>query len=150
MAQPLDDWKKAKRTKIPPDHSPDVRRLYEAAETGELIKVHYMGGSTPGGSRMICPKEVFQVDDYDSRIYVAAYCATRDEDRIFRLDKLQLEPSAFQYFDQTASQPAKILPAARKPASQRRSKPQQKPTSKKPPAWIWWVIGAVVLWWLLF
>ena len=69
--------------------SPVARLLLEACRTGDEVDIIYFGGSTPGSSRVICPRRLFRVKGYDS-IYVEAYCRTRGADRGFRLDKIKL------------------------------------------------------------
>ncbi|MBT2989956.1 MAG: WYL domain-containing protein [Candidatus Thiodiazotropha sp. (ex Ctena orbiculata)] len=143
MAYPdnsLDDWKNASKSSVSRNHSPQVRRLIDARDNGELIDIVYMGGSTPGEKRSIMPKEVFQVDGFGSYLYVRAFCAAREEDRVFRLDKIHFlddDSETEDYFSHTVSNETYSPRHQDKPGANQNN-------------WIWWAIMAIILFWLIF
>jgi predicted DNA-binding transcriptional regulator YafY len=85
----LQQWRDADRITVQASRDPLAKLLLEACRTGDGVDIIYFGGSTPGASRVICPRRLFRVKGYGS-IYVEAYCRTREADRIFRLDKIKL------------------------------------------------------------
>ena len=87
----LGKWKQASQSTIndPATLSPLGKKLYSAAENGEVVKIIYLGGTSAGASRDITPVCLFRKSQYGS-IYVTAYCHTRNEDRTFRLDRIEL------------------------------------------------------------
>ena len=85
----LQDWQDADRVTIEKSRDALAKLLLEACGTGDEVDIIYFGGSTPGASRVICPRRLFKVKGYNS-IYVEAYCRTRGADRTFRLDKIKL------------------------------------------------------------
>lgn len=60
-----------------------IKKLLEAKENGEVIKVIYHGGSQPGAVRAIFPLNV--LDDK-----VVAKCLASNEQKTFFLDKLEI------------------------------------------------------------
>lgn len=85
----LQQWREADQVRVQTSRDPLAKLLLEACRTGDRVDIIYFGGSTPGASRVICPRRLFRVKGYGS-IYVEAYCRTREADRIFRLDKIKL------------------------------------------------------------
>ena len=85
----LQQWREADQVRVQASRDPLAKLLLEACHTGDGVEIIYFGGSTPGTSRVICPRRLFKVKGYSS-IYVEAYCKTRGADRIFRLDKIKL------------------------------------------------------------
>ena len=51
------------------------------------LTFRYIGGSHPGSIRTVSPKELFQVAGY-SGCYLLAYDLDLDEERVFRLDRI--------------------------------------------------------------
>lgn len=82
-------WRRADRVTLHTSRDPLTKLLIEACSSGDGVRIIYYGGSTPGASRVIYPLRLFKVKGYDS-IYVEAYCQSRGENRVFRLDKIQL------------------------------------------------------------
>jgi len=85
----LQRWQDAGQVTVVTSRDPVAKLLLEACRTGDGVDIIYFGGSTPGLSRVICPRRLFKVKGYDS-IYVEAYCRARGADRVFRLDKIKL------------------------------------------------------------
>jgi predicted DNA-binding transcriptional regulator YafY len=85
----LERWHDADQVTVQTSRDPLARLLLEACRTGDGVDIIYFGGTTPGESRVICPRRLFKVKGFDS-IYVEAYCRTRGENRNFRLDKIKL------------------------------------------------------------
>lgn len=85
----LQQWREADQVRVQASRDPLAKLLLGASHTGDGVDIIYFGGSTPGSSRVICPRRLFKVKGYDS-IYVEAYCKTRGADRPFRLDKIKL------------------------------------------------------------
>jgi predicted DNA-binding transcriptional regulator YafY len=82
-------WKSSSKTDLGSLADPTAIRLLEAAADGEFVDIIYDGGSTPGATRSIQPKNLFKVAGY-GEVYVEAYCELREENRVFRLDRLRL------------------------------------------------------------
>jgi predicted DNA-binding transcriptional regulator YafY len=66
-----------------------VRRLLETVERGESLTIVYYAGDLPGTSRTVHPRRIFTVSGYDGT-YLSAYCETRCEERVFRLDRVEI------------------------------------------------------------
>jgi hypothetical protein len=61
----------------------------DAALRGETIEFYYDGGATPGQRRKISPGLIFSVED-GGELYVSGYCHERQEERVFRLDRITM------------------------------------------------------------
>jgi very-short-patch-repair endonuclease len=85
----LSDWQELPRQPVTESADPKVRHVLAAAQAGTPIHIKYMGGSTPGKKRHITPIHLFTVEGY-SGVYVEALCHLREEERVFRLDKINL------------------------------------------------------------
>ena len=59
--------------------------LWEAMREESAISIRYMGGSTPGATRVIRP---LQIRKMRGRLYVCAYCYESECDKTFRLDRI--------------------------------------------------------------
>lgn len=109
----LENWKKKPRTKVETVDTQNEKRLMEAIENGEVIKIWYDGGSNPGTVREIQPKELFRVSGYESSMYLNAFCYLRKEPRSFRLDKIRfsetikLKPRKSQNTERKARDPGR-------------------------------------------
>jgi len=88
MAKELEDWQASQRAPIDYSSDPSISCLLEAAENGERIEIVYHGGSSPGSSRSISPRELFRVKGHGT--YVEAYCDQRKEVRTFSTEKIQI------------------------------------------------------------
>ncbi len=71
------------------DITPEVLRINKALEESTDILITYHGGSESGRSRKILPLELFKKG---GMLYLTAMCRVRSEERVFRLDRLQLPP----------------------------------------------------------
>jgi very-short-patch-repair endonuclease len=85
----LDDWRKASRRLASDSDDTLCRELKSAIREDRWLEFVYMGGTTPGNKRRVKPLELFKVDGY-TEVYLRAYCSTRKEERIFRLDRIRL------------------------------------------------------------
>ena len=68
--------------------NPTLYRLLRAIEKSESLPIIYDGGTPPGLVRDITPREVVKLKERG--LYVEAYCHTRKEDRIFKLEIISL------------------------------------------------------------
>ena len=85
----LDGWKSTPKGRIgPADANAKVRQLNKALSDSEDILIKYYGGSDYGGPRKVRPIELFK---RSGRLYLSAMCRVRGEERVFRLDRLELE-----------------------------------------------------------
>lgn len=84
---PIAAWEKQPKRVLHSSNSSVGRRLLEAKASHEALEITYAGGSEPHQARMIRPKQVFERGGAD---YVEAYCVTKKEHRIFRLDKITI------------------------------------------------------------
>jgi predicted DNA-binding transcriptional regulator YafY len=91
----LNKWQNTGKSEVSEEFSSNskIGRLNAAARNGETVKIIYRGGSTPGASRKIKPKEIFVKQGYDP-VYVEAFCKTREANRTFRLDKISIISTA--------------------------------------------------------
>ena len=69
-------------------YNPTLFSLLRAIEKSESLLIIYDGGTTPGLVRDITPREVVKLKERG--LYVEAYCHTRKEDRIFKLEIISL------------------------------------------------------------
>ncbi len=59
--------------------------LWEAISEQQPVAMEYMGGSTPGATRVVTPLGVMQMR---GQIYLSAFCHNSDCDKTFRLDRI--------------------------------------------------------------
>jgi hypothetical protein len=87
----LAEWSLARRRPLPTSALLGAveSRLHEAARTEKEVAIRYQGGSTPGETRRILPKELFAVEGFP-RVYVLAHDVAKNEARVFRLDRISL------------------------------------------------------------
>lgn len=85
----LADWQKVRRVPLGESVHPTAQRLILAALRHEILRIRYLSGSTPGAERVISPTMVFQVGGCGP-LYVSGYCHLRGEERVFRVDRLEL------------------------------------------------------------
>jgi len=90
--QQLDDWRSATRQSFSDPDDPFCRQLEAAIQKGQWLDIVYLGGSTPGQKRRVKPLELFTVDGHDIP-YLRVFCATRQEERTFRFDKIVVPSS---------------------------------------------------------
>jgi predicted DNA-binding transcriptional regulator YafY len=92
----LREWQQVGQLTVNDPNSLDEKgkKLFFAANNGEVIDIRYRGGSSPGASRKITPVKLFRKSQYGS-VYVEAYCHKRGEVRIFKLDRMDLLGSTF-------------------------------------------------------
>lgn len=60
-------------------------KLWEAISEQQPVEMKYMGGSTPGATRVVTPLGVMQTG---GQIYLSAFCHQSDCDKTFRLDRI--------------------------------------------------------------
>lgn len=89
----LADWQQVRRVRVNESVHPIAQRLILATRRHEMLNIRYWSGSTPGQIRTITPTMVFQVSGYGP-LYVAGYCHLRRQERVFRIDRLELLPDA--------------------------------------------------------
>jgi len=89
MDDELDIWQESEHVPVRSADMPYFEQIKTALENKEWIEIQYLGGSNPGQKRLIKPLEMFRVEGY-SDIYLRAFCAQRNEERTFRLDKLSV------------------------------------------------------------
>jgi hypothetical protein len=85
----LDDWRRSSRRSASDSDHTLCRELKSAIREARWLEFIYIGGTTPGNKRRVKPLELFKVDGY-TEVYLRAYCSTRQEERIFRLDRIRL------------------------------------------------------------
>jgi len=82
-----------KRPRIPVLESPDpVAQFFVGAmfDRGR-VEFNYDGGSEPGMRRVVSPGLIFELEE-GGPVYFQGYCHTRNEERIFRMDRVQTQP----------------------------------------------------------
>lgn len=124
-AKELKDWKSAPQKKVRSSRDPIIKRLLEAGKDGEFLDIVYSGGSTPGATRSVMPIKLFKVRGYDDSIYLEAFCDLREDNRVFRLDKLELVSESLSPTSSSVD-----LPRAK--AKRRQSPKRKKRTAVKP------------------
>lgn len=83
------DWFTSPHIPVPPDElSDEWNSLQEAIEQKTEIRITYGGGSSPGAERTIRPLAFFRVDGYEAT-YMEAMDTEIDEERVFRLDRIE-------------------------------------------------------------
>ncbi len=85
----LADWRQIHRVPVFESVHPTAQRLILAALRHEMLTFRYWGGSTPGADRSVSLGLVFQAGGYGP-LYVTGYCHLRREERVFRVDRLEL------------------------------------------------------------
>jgi predicted DNA-binding transcriptional regulator YafY len=80
-------WALRARIPVLDSEDPTVRWVLRAMVAREKIGVVYLGGSDPGRRREISPGFVFELGD-DGPVYVSGFCHMRQEERVFRVDRL--------------------------------------------------------------
>lgn len=85
----LGDWRQVGRVPVFESVHPTAQRLILAALCHEMLTFRYWGGSTPGADRSVSLGLVFQAGGYGP-LYVTGYCHLRREERVFRVDRLEL------------------------------------------------------------
>jgi len=84
----LEDWKKAPITGIVSSADPTISFLLQAVESEQDVQIEYLGGSTPGGTRVITPYDIFEAEGFG--IYIYAYCHKREQNRFFSAMKTRV------------------------------------------------------------
>lgn len=176
--QSLEDWKNASRTSISDSRDPLTRRLLDARENGEFVKITYDGGSSPGAAREIQPRHLFRVSGYGDAVYMEAFCSFRNEVRVFKLDRISMDDLSAKEISKTrpASKQREKTKFPRAPTPVKRAvirdkgRPSSSPWAPKeikradrssrglgfgptPKSsgqiwWIWIVLLVLVFWWL--
>lgn len=85
----LAEWQAASRMPICDSQDPKERRLLRAMRLQEPVQFIYHGGTAPGEKRRVRPALLFRVEGYTAA-YLTGYCEIREENRTFRLDRVQL------------------------------------------------------------
>ena len=81
------DWLVAHRIPVLQSGDPVVAWMIKAMLRREKIEFIYYGGCSPGARRVISPGLVFTLNEW-SHTYVAGYCHLRQEERVFRRDRV--------------------------------------------------------------
>jgi len=102
----LDIWRESEHIPVYHVDMPYFKQIKAALESGRWLDIKYFGGSTPGQRRKIKPLELFRVENYPD-IYLRAFCAHRNEERTFRMDRLSVVATAS---DRVASKVAQEFP----------------------------------------
>ncbi len=84
----LGDWREVKRVPVFVSVHPTAQRLIVAALRQEMLTLRYWGGSTPGATRRVSPRLVFQAGGYGP-LYVSGYCHLRRQERVLRVDRVE-------------------------------------------------------------
>jgi predicted DNA-binding transcriptional regulator YafY len=89
---PIDDdlqyWQSLPRLPLYVSEDPFVQALIATMKARERFTFIYLGGSTPGSIRHISPGLVFMLEEFPY-VYVMGYCHLRQEERVFRLDRME-------------------------------------------------------------
>jgi predicted DNA-binding transcriptional regulator YafY len=83
----LAEWLALPRIPVLASEDPVVVSMINAMLARRNVEFVYYGGSSPGSRRLVSPGLVFALDEWSS-IYVAGYCHTRQEERVFRCDRI--------------------------------------------------------------
>lgn len=81
----LREW--MRRPRIPVLKSADPKAGWLTLRGG-TVEFRYDGGSEPGEARRVSPALVFHLQDSQA-LYLAGYCHRRQQERVFRVDKIQ-------------------------------------------------------------
>jgi len=87
----LGDWRQCHWVPVYESVHPTAQRLILATLRHELLTFRYWGGSTPGVVRNVSSGLVFQAGGYGP-MYMAGYCHLRQQERVFRVDRVELLP----------------------------------------------------------
>jgi hypothetical protein len=85
----LGDWRQVHWVPVFVSVHPTAQRLILAALRQEMLPLRYWGGSTPGAARSVSPGLVFQAGGHGP-LYVSGYCHLRRQERVFRVDRVEL------------------------------------------------------------
>jgi hypothetical protein len=83
----LIQWLLMPRIPVLASADPVVRCFIAAALARRKVEFIYFGGSTPGTRRLVSPGLVFRVAAIGP-VYVSGFCHLRQEERVFRLDRV--------------------------------------------------------------
>lgn len=86
----IDSWKNSNSSVVDKSNDSLTKILLSAKDNDEYIDIIYHGGSTPGQERKILPLKIYKKENFDTRLYLEAYCLKSKENRNFRLDKIQI------------------------------------------------------------
>lgn len=93
LGPPIEDdlefWHSLPRLPVRESENSVVQALIEVMKAGEKFEFAYMGGSSPGAIRRISPGLVFMVLEFP-HVYVMGYCHRRQQERVFRVDRMQV------------------------------------------------------------
>ena len=82
-------WMKARRTPVFESSDPVVQFLIWSVLNQQPVEFKYWGGSEPGRLRSVMPALVFHVEN-SVKLYLAGYCHVRQQERVFRVDSMEL------------------------------------------------------------
>jgi hypothetical protein len=85
----LGDWRQVHWVPVFVSVHPTAQRLILAALRQEMLPLRYWGGRTPGVVRSVSPGLVFQASGHGP-LYVSGYCHLRRQERVFRVDRVEL------------------------------------------------------------
>jgi hypothetical protein len=90
---PLDRWNASQRVSVGTDFplTEEQKTILDAIRNQTALTFRYIGGSRPGDIRTARPKELFQVAGF-SGCYLLADDLDLDEERVFRLDRIDWHP----------------------------------------------------------
>ncbi len=86
----IDEWITSERELVTSSEDPKTQLFIQAVEQGADLPIMYIGGAYPMTARFITPKALFRVKDFGDTLYLKAWCHRREEDRVFRMDKIQI------------------------------------------------------------
>lgn len=89
----LADWRQFHWVPLFESVHPTAQRLILAVQRHEMLALRYWGGSTPGVARRVSPGLVFQAGGCGP-LYVSGYCHLRRQERVFRVERVELLPEA--------------------------------------------------------
>ncbi len=89
----LDRWNISQRVSVNTDGplTEEQETILDAIRNQTTLTFRYIGGSRPGDIRTVRPKELFQVAGF-SGCYILAVDLELDEERVFRLDRINWQP----------------------------------------------------------
>ena len=127
----LRNWQNQGRYTLPADGG-KASALAQAARNSQRVFILYDGGSTPGATRWIYPRELFGITGYGG--YLRAYCEKRQEERTFSIDKITILSVAGETVSSgtTPTPPSVAAPSPRAGV----------------PVWVW-IVGTIVVLWIL-
>jgi predicted DNA-binding transcriptional regulator YafY len=89
MEDDLEFWLSRPRVPVRESENTLVQALIEAVKAGEKFQFIYLGGSSAGEVREISPGLVFMLEEFP-QVYVMGYCHRRQQERVFRVDRMRL------------------------------------------------------------